>query len=102
MGTFSLEESNVFCCACVATREKRGHSLKVQLSFSALNLSPEAHMAVSLKFPAAALALLIAGCSSLPTETDASLDSASAAQNTAEAAADSSSSRTGNLFGSGT
>ena len=59
-------------------------------------------MAVSLKFPAAALALLIAGCSSLPTETDTSLDGGSALQNTTEAASDSSTSRTGNLFGSGT
>jgi hypothetical protein len=66
------------------------------------NFSPEGHMAVSLKFPAAALALLIAGCSSLPTETDSSMEGASAVQNATEAASDSSTSRTGNLFGSGT
>lgn len=59
-------------------------------------------MAISLKLPAAAFVLLIAGCSSLPTETDTSMDGASAVQNTTQAASDSSTSRTGNLFGSGT
>lgn len=76
--------------------------LKVQLSFQAPNVFPEAHMAVSLKFSAAALALLIAGCTGLPTEPATSNDGASAVQNTMETASDSSTSRTGNLFGSGT
>ncbi|MCA1790806.1 MAG: hypothetical protein LC667_13385 [Thioalkalivibrio sp.] len=59
-------------------------------------------MAVSLKFPAAALALLIAGCSSLPSEQEAAMDGVSAVQNTTEAASDTTTTRSGNLFGSGT
>jgi hypothetical protein len=59
-------------------------------------------MVVSLRLPvAAALVLVAAGCSTAPTATDKPIDGRSAVESASEAP-DSSNTRTGNLFGSGT